>query len=101
MGLYDTIRLPHHPLPGHPPAATVFQTKRLGCQLDVYHVDPQGRLMRKESNNPDHPHSWIRYTGQLRIYTADKHQLWWEYQLHFQQGTLTQIDTLHIGDPCP
>lgn len=108
MGMFDYIRC-EYPLPDglDPKAALTCQSKDFGCDMHVYTITPDGRLLHEDSGSawvPD-PKPWpvreVPFHGWLTFYTstgdinnrdeATSDYRWWEYRAKFTDGRLVEI----------
>ncbi|MET0985230.1 MAG: hypothetical protein ABW034_07475 [Steroidobacteraceae bacterium] len=85
---YDTVRC-DQALPGtsQPPEDAWFQTKDLEGRLETYTITRDGRLKG--------PYGFLQISGSFRFH-AFEHSIWFEYEAHFLDGHLEQIDVIRI-----
>lgn len=105
MGMFDYIRCERVMPDGFDGHGHLFQSKDFGCEMHIYTIEEDGRLMHEDSGSPwcSDPKPWpIRpepFHGFLRLYTLDGDpngaEYWWrEYNAKFTDGRLVQIDTV-------
>lgn len=110
MGMFDYVRckvpLPDGWQPGHD-----LQTKDLGCLLDLYFIEPDGKLKRqpfREHGEPQLPLEASGFHGVLRLYSYEgdinapdwtREKCWHEYRAKFTDGQLVEI--VHVPEDAP
>lgn len=118
MGMYDSLGC-RYPLPNPEFQDSLFQTKDLDCELKIYEITADGRLIKNEYDTEVTPKrerpypdaaddDWrslagimrsvkgserkveIPFNGDLFFYTSQPH--WVEYRAHFEKGRLLSIE---------
>lgn len=92
MGMFDYVRC-EHPLPAPDTAGLEFQTKDLGCELDVFTIRADGSLWRTAADNSRNPlGSLSDYFGEVRFYAFLNHPgrtgSWLEFRARFVDSRL-------------
>jgi hypothetical protein len=82
MGMFDRV-LCELPLPDGGPAAE-FQTKSLRCELTLWRITREGRLVGQDGSDAG-------YHGVMRFYTGGTGQPWREYEAQFTEGALVGL----------
>lgn len=93
MGMFDDVRC-NYPLPDGL-VLSGFQTKDFHCELDLYTITKEGRLMYQGSvfggGREKEPLKDTQYHGLMRFYTSDNGHVWHAYQAKFTDGQLVEI----------
>ena len=76
-----------------------LQTKHFGCELDLYIITHNGRLIRRYVSNlqaqPErHSESDMDFHGIFRFYGTDAKKKWHEYAAKFTDGQLVRLETV-------
>ena len=93
--MYDDVEC-EVPLPDGWDAVNL-QTKYFGCELDLYTINSDGRLVRRYvSASQAVPYSEcdMNFHGIFRFYGTDVEKKWHEYAAKFTDGQLVKIDAV-------
>jgi hypothetical protein len=93
VGLYDSVKV-RLPLPDEEAQGLTFQTKDLGCDLEMYVIDEEGNLLRADGR----ARGFSFYAITRGTTDNARDGMWYEYYAHLNAtGNVDRIERVYVG----